>query len=41
VSWNSILAETPQGRREFGKPRRRWDDNITMALEEIRCEARD
>jgi hypothetical protein len=25
----------PEGRRPFGRPRRRWDDNIKMNLQKI------
>jgi len=27
----------PEGRRPLGRPRRRWVDNITMDLQEVRC----
>jgi hypothetical protein len=30
-----ILVGRPEGRRLLGKPRRRWDDNIKMDLEEV------
>ena len=30
-----ILTGTPTGKRPFGRPRRRWEDNIRMDLEEI------
>ena len=30
-----ILTGKPTGRRPLGKPRRRWEDNIRMDLEEI------
>ena len=30
-----ILAGKPTGRRSLGRPRRRWEDNIRMDLEEI------
>ena len=30
-----ILAGKPTGKRPLGRPRRRWDDNIRMDLEEI------
>jgi hypothetical protein len=30
-----ILAEWPEGRRTFGRPRRRWEDNIDMDLQEV------
>ena len=30
-----ILAGKPTGKRPFGRPRRRWEDNIRMDLGEI------
>jgi hypothetical protein len=30
-----ILVGKPEGKRPLGRPRRRWDDNITMDLGEI------
>jgi hypothetical protein len=30
-----ILVGRPEGRRQLGRPRRRWEDNIKMALEEV------
>jgi hypothetical protein len=30
-----ILMEEPDGKRQLGKPRRRWVDNIKMDLREI------
>ena len=30
-----ILTGKPTGRRPLGRPRRRWEDNIRMDLEEI------
>ena len=30
-----ILTVKPTGKRPFGRPRRRWEDNIRMNLEEI------
>ena len=30
-----ILAGKPTGRRPLGRPRRRWEDNIRMDLEDI------
>ena len=30
-----ILTGKPKGKRRFGRPRRRWEDNIRMDLEEI------
>jgi hypothetical protein len=31
-----ILVGKPEGKSLFGKPRRRWDDNIKMDLDKIR-----
>ena len=30
-----ILTGKPTGKKSLGRPRRRWKDNIRMALEEI------
>ena len=30
-----VLVGKPEGKRPFGKPRRRWEDNIKMGLREI------
>jgi hypothetical protein len=30
-----ILVERPEGRRPLGRPRRRWDDNIKMDLQDV------
>jgi hypothetical protein len=30
-----ILTDKPTGKRTLGRPRRRWEDNIRMNLEEI------
>ena len=30
-----ILTGKPKGKRPLGRPRRRWEDNIRMNLEEI------
>jgi len=29
-------VEKPEGKRSLGRPRRRWEDNIEMDLQEIR-----
>ena len=31
----TILTGKPTGKRPLGRPRRRWEDNIRMDLEEI------
>jgi hypothetical protein len=30
-----VLVGRPEGRRPFGRPRRRWEDNIKMDLQEL------
>jgi hypothetical protein len=30
-----VLVGKPEGRRPFGRPRRRWEDGIRMDLKEI------
>jgi len=34
-----VLVGKPEGKRTLGRPRRRWEDNIKMDLEEVggRC----
>ena len=32
-----VLVEKPEGKRPFGRPRRRWEDNIKMDLQEVGC----
>ena len=32
---NRILVGKPEGRRPFGKPRLRWENNIKMDLREV------
>ena len=32
---NNFLTGKPTGKRPLGRPRRRWEDNIRMDLEEI------
>ena len=31
----------PEGKRPLGRPRRRWEDNITMDLQEVGCGGMD
>jgi hypothetical protein len=31
-----VLVGKPKGRRPLGRPRRRWEDNIKMDLQEVR-----
>jgi hypothetical protein len=30
-----VLVGTPEKKRSFGRPRRRWEDNIKMNLHEV------
>jgi len=32
-----ILVEKREGKRPFGRPGRRWEHNIKMGLQEVRC----
>ena len=32
---HKVLVEKPEGKRPVGRPRRRWEDNIKMDLEEV------
>ena len=38
ISAFKILTGKPTGKRTLGRPRRRWEDNIRMDLEEIWCQ---
>ena len=35
-----VLVGKPEGKRPLGRPRRRWEDNIKMDIQEVggRCE---
>jgi len=35
------LVGEPEGKRPVGRPRRRWDDNINMDLQEVGCGGMD
>ena len=32
---HKVLVGKPEGKRPLGRPRRRWEDNIKMDLEEV------
>ena len=32
-----ILVGKPEGKRPLGRPRRRWEDNVKMDLQEVGC----
>jgi hypothetical protein len=36
-----VLVGKPEGRRPLGRPRRRWEDNIKMDLQEVGCRGMD
>ena len=36
-----ILVGKPEGKRPLGRPRRSWEDNIKMDLQEVGCSVRD
>jgi hypothetical protein len=36
----SVLIGKPGGKRPLERPRRRWEDNIKMDLQEVRCGVR-
>jgi len=36
-----VLVGKPEGKRPLGRPRRRWKDNIKMALQEVGCGGMD
>jgi hypothetical protein len=36
-----VLVGKPEGGTPFGKPRRRWEDNIKMDLQEVGCGGMD
>jgi len=35
------LVEKHEGKRPLGRPRRRWEDNIKIDLQEVGCEGMD
>jgi hypothetical protein len=36
-----VLVEKPEGKRPMGRPRRRWEDNIRIDLQGVRCGGMD
>jgi len=32
-----FMVGKPEGKRQLGRPRRRWEDNIKMDLQEVGC----
>jgi len=39
--YTGVLVEKPEGKRPFGRPRHRWEDNIKMDLQEVECGGMD
>jgi len=39
VYW--VLVGTSEGKRRLVRPKRRWDDNIEMDIQEVGCEGMD
>jgi hypothetical protein len=35
MKMHRLLVGKPEGKRPFGKPTRRWEDNIKMDLQEV------
>ena len=36
-----VLVGKPEGKRPLGRPRRKWEDNIKMDLQEVGCRGMD
>jgi hypothetical protein len=36
-----VLVGKPEGKRPLKRPRRRWEDNIKMDLQEVGCGGKD
>jgi hypothetical protein len=36
-----VLVGKPEGKRPLGRPRRRWEDNVRMDLQEAGCGCED
>ena len=36
-----VLVGTAEGQRPLGRPRRRWEDNIKMDIQEVGCRRMD
>jgi len=41
IEKNEMRGKKPEGKRPLGRPRRRWEDNIKMDLQEVRCGGMD
>jgi hypothetical protein len=36
-----VLVRKPEGKSPLGRPRRRWEDNVRMDLQEVGCGGMD
>jgi len=36
-----VLVGKPKGKKTLGRPRRRWEDNVKMDLQEVGCGGMD
>ena len=36
-----VLVGKPEGKRPLGRPKRRWEDNVKIDLQEVGCEGMD
>jgi len=36
-----VLVVKPEGKKPFGRPRRRWEKNIKVAIQEVGCVGMD
>jgi hypothetical protein len=36
-----VVVEKPEGKRPLGRPRLKWENNITMDLQEVGCGGMD
>jgi hypothetical protein len=36
-----VMVGEPEGKRPFGRSRRRWEENIKIDLQEVGCEGKD
>ena len=36
-----VVVGKPEGKRPLGRPRRRWEDNIKMDIQEVGCGTMD
>jgi hypothetical protein len=41
ISLSNVAKCFPEGKRQLGRPRRRWEDNVRMDLQEVGCGRED